>query len=162
MPTRFTYFRDGDLYVSGFIFFAKTDPILKFFEGKEITRQAKDYSYFAFQDMGSPDTAPLDTSFFQHFGYKVPEGHYLLLGDNPAMSVDSRFFGPVPEANIQGTPVLLFWPFGERFGIPSQPSIPVSPYTIALFSLTSAGIIVYVVYRRLRTKRELEELRKIK
>ena len=162
MPTRFTYFRDGDLYVMGSLVFAKTDPILKFFEGKEITRQAKDYSYFAFQDMGSPDTAPLDTSFFQHFGYKVPEGHYLLLGDNPAMSVDSRFFGPVPEANIQGTPVLLFWPFGERFGIPSQPSIPVSPYTIALFSLTAAGIIIYVVYRRLRTKRELEELRKIK
>jgi signal peptidase I len=160
MPTRYTYFRDGNLFVMGTSVFSKGDPILKFFEGKEITRQAKDYTYFAFQDMGSPDTTPLDTSFFHQFGYKVPQGHYLLLGDNPAMSVDSRFFGPVPEENIQGTPVLLFWPFGERWGRPSQPSLPPSPYTVTLFCITAAGIAIYVIRQRRRTNRELEKLRK--
>jgi signal peptidase I len=161
MPTRFTYYRDGDLYVMGTPVYYKEDPILKFFEGKEITRQAKDYSYFAFQDIGSPDAQPFDPSFFKNFGYKVPEKHYLLLGDNPAMSVDSRFFGPVPEANIQGTPVLLFWPFGDRWGIPSQPSMLPSPYTILLFSITIIGIIVYVVCKRRRQERALKDLRKI-
>ena len=162
MPTRFTYYRDGDLFVMGEPIFFKGDPILKYFEGKEFTRQAKDYSYFAFQDMGSPDAQPFDPSFFQHFGYKVPEGHYLLLGDNPANSVDSRFFGSVPEANIRGTPVLLFWPFGERWGVPSQPSLLPSAYTIILFAITAAGITVYAVYQHRKTERELEELRKRK
>ncbi len=159
MPTRFTYFRDGDLYVMGQPIFFQHDPILKAFSTKEITRQAKDYSYFAFQDMGSPDRAPLDTTFFQHFGYKVPDGHYLLLGDNPAMSVDSRFFGPVPEANIRGTPILLFWPFGERWGSPRQPSQLPSAYSIALLVTTVTALTVYSICRRRRTRRELELLR---
>jgi signal peptidase I len=32
----------------------------------------------------------------------VPEGHYFLLGDNSARSLDSRFFGSVPVENIRG------------------------------------------------------------
>jgi signal peptidase I len=162
MPTRFAYFRNGDLYVMGTSVFRKGDSVLKLFEGREITRQAKDYSYFAFQDMGSPDSLPVDFSFIQHFGYKVPDGHYLLMGDNPAMSVDSRFFGPVPEANIQGTPVLLFWPFGNRWGIPSQPSVPPSVYTVVFFVITGAAIVIYGIYRHRKTKQALENLRKRK
>ena len=159
MPTRFTYYHDGDLYVMGTPVFKKGDPILRFFETQEITRQAKDFTYFAFQDIGSPDTPPVDYSFFKQFGYKVPEGQYLLLGDNPAMSLDSRFFGPVPEANIQGTPVILFWPFGSRWGFPLQPHLWPAIYTLAFFIATGIGTGIYMTYQRKKTQRLLEDLK---
>ena len=159
MPTRFAYYRDGDLYVMGIPVFKKDEPILRLFEVQEITRQAKDYTYFAFQDIGSPDLPPVDYTFFKEFGYKVPEGEYLLLGDNPAMSLDSRFFGPVPEANIQGTPVLLFWPFGVRWGRPVQPHLWPSAYTISFFGIAIIGSILYSVYQHRKTKRLLQQLR---
>jgi signal peptidase I len=159
-PTRFAYYRDGDLYVMGTPIFKKGEPVLKLFEDKEITRQAKDYTYFAFQDIGSPDTPPVNYSFFKQFGYKVPEREYLLLGDNPAMSLDSRFFGPVPEDNIQGTPVLLFWPFGTRWGTPLQPHMWPSAPTIAFFVAAGIGTGIYMVYQRRRTRRLLEALKR--
>ena len=34
--------------------------------------------------------------------YTVPEGHYFLLGDNPAEANDSRIRGAYPEAEIRG------------------------------------------------------------
>ena len=33
---------------------------------------------------------------------KVPDGHVWLLGDNPSNSNDSRYYGPVPLALLQG------------------------------------------------------------
>lgn len=38
---------------------------------------------------------------------KVPAGYYFMIGDNRADSLDSRFFGPVPENNIEGRVVGL-------------------------------------------------------
>ena len=162
MPTRYAYFRNGDFFVMGVPIYKKDDPVLKFFVAKEIVRQAKDFSYFAFQDAGSPDAPPLDTSFFKHFGYKVPDGHYVLLGDNPAASLDSRFFGPVPEANIQGSPVFLFWPFGERWGIPLQPCSLPSWYTVAFFVITGGSILIYMMHRHKAVSLQLKVLREKK
>jgi signal peptidase I len=34
--------------------------------------------------------------------YTVPEGHYYLLGDNPAKAKDSRTLGGIPEPEIRG------------------------------------------------------------
>jgi len=46
---------------------------------------------------------------------KVPEGHVWLQGDNISNSIDSRDYGPVPEAILSGRvlvrvrPLLLFY-----------------------------------------------------
>jgi signal peptidase I len=44
---------------------------------------------------------------------KVPKGHYFMMGDNRANSRDSRFFGSVPEKNIEGEAFLRFWPLNR-------------------------------------------------
>ena len=43
----------------------------------------------------------------------VPEGQYLVLGDNRDFSCDSRFWGPVPKENIKGKAWLLHWPLSR-------------------------------------------------
>ncbi len=43
-------------------------------------------------------------------GYHLPEGQYLALGDNQPNSWDSRFWGTVPERNLIGRGVVLWWP----------------------------------------------------
>lgn len=129
-PHRYAYFRNGDFYVMGAPLLEKGDPVLVDFAERELARQAKSTAqrpYVAFQDYGPPtlEDGTVDRAFLQAFGLHIPSGHYLALGDNHAMSGDSRIWGFVPEANIQGAPSFVFWPFGERWGwAKEQPSMP--------------------------------------
>ncbi len=41
----------------------------------------------------------------------VPPGMYFAMGDNRTVSLDSRFWGLVPRANIVGRPLFVYWSF---------------------------------------------------
>ncbi len=49
--------------------------------------------------------------------YTVPAKNYFALGDNSYHSSDSRDWGPVPQQNIMGRGVMVYWPFQPHFGL---------------------------------------------
>lgn len=47
--------------------------------------------------------------------YKIQQDYFFMSGDNRNQSLDSRFFGPVPEENIIGRPILIWANFNGMF-----------------------------------------------
>ena len=122
LPSRYAYFRNGDLYLMGYPIVSQKDPILAKFVDLE-TRKVNSFpNYHPFIDENPPynDDGTLNIELINKYGIKVPDKHYLALGDNHAMSGDSRDFGFVPEENIKGSPSKIIWPPGYRFGSPLQ------------------------------------------
>ncbi len=48
---------------------------------------------------------------------RLGPGEYLAFGDNTLNSADSRYWGPVPQQNLVGPAMLIYWPFSDRYGI---------------------------------------------
>jgi signal peptidase I len=46
----------------------------------------------------------------------IPPRHYLVFGDNTLNSLDSRYWGPLPEQNVIGKSCFVYWPISSRFG----------------------------------------------
>jgi signal peptidase I len=48
--------------------------------------------------------------------FTVPPKSYFALGDNSYNSSDSRAWGRVPEDNVVGRGLFVYWPFGPHWG----------------------------------------------
>ncbi|MBN2479646.1 MAG: signal peptidase I [Parachlamydiales bacterium] len=162
IPHRYAYFRNKDLYLMGHTIFKKEDPALTNFLQREYKRQSSATSsnlYHPFEDLGPPinENGKLDIEFIKKYGLKIPKNMYLALGDNHAMSADSRDFGFVYQGNLKGGVNFLFWPPSQRFGKPFQPPYqPISLPKVIIWSIAGIVLIVAVVYLRRRTRKKLK------
>ena len=148
-PNRYSYFRDGDLYLLGAPLLKKGDPLLvQFLEKEEKKEKAStpEKPYVAFKDHGPPlKEGNYDKDFIRTFGFTVPSKQYFVLGDNHAMSSDSRIFGTIPEENLQGAPSLILWPPGERWGFPAQKPYPLFP--LPRLVVWAIVLLCYAIWR---------------
>jgi signal peptidase I len=66
---------------------------------------------------GSTESWAVNFSSYIHDGdLVVPPGMYFMMGDNRHNSLDSRFWGFVPRANIIGRPLVNYWSFEAAEG----------------------------------------------
>lgn len=136
-PARYAYYREGDFYVMGRKLLDQSDPQLSRFVESE-TKKGAQPSYVPFIDRGPPlKDGKIDAGFIRTFGYNLGPKEYLALGDNYAMSADSRIFGSVPQGNLEGTPSFLLWPIQERFGVPKD---------ISYQGISWPSVIVWTVF----------------
>ena len=158
LPSRYVYYRDGDLFAMGSSMIKKDDPTLLKFIQQEYLRQEAAPNYrphIPFDDPGPPLTSEgkIDTALLEQKGIAIPASRYMALGDNYAMSADSRDFGLVPEENIRGAPDYIFWPPGPRLGAVLQADYPFfnSPRFV-VWVLAFLGFGTYYIVHRKRNK----------
>ena len=160
MPSRYAYFHSGDLYLMGGSVMNKGDPLLTLFLKREYQKQAMSTSvkpYHPFDDARPPlsEDGKLDTEFIRQYGLTIPEKMYLVMGDNHAMSADSRQFGFVPQSNLRGGASFLFWPAGDRWGrLPQALTAHLTVPNLAVISLAAIiSLCSYVYIQRKYFKR---------
>ena len=81
-----------------------------------------DFDYQAYRD-DFPSVSPYSSGevtaewaealpgYIQGQDLVVPPGMYFAMGDNRTVSLDSRYWGFVPRANIVGRPLFVYWSF---------------------------------------------------
>jgi signal peptidase I len=109
-------------------------------EGTRLSEPHVTYS----DDRTWPDDPELPESYRrrdQSRPFTVPPGSYFALGDNRDNSYDSRFWGPVPAANLKGRAMIVYW------------SYPLEPATRR--TAKELGAIALNFFRKTRWERTL-------
>ena len=65
---------------------------------------------------GRPRRVPMNILSSPDETFRVPPKSYFALGDNSFHSSDGRDWGVVPEQNLMGRGVFVYWPFGSHWG----------------------------------------------
>jgi signal peptidase I len=144
-PSRYAYYREGALHLLGAQLFDKDHPTLQALHEKE-----KNAS-MPFIDHGPPlnKDRSFDKKFISMYGLHIPKESYFLLGDNHAMSSDSRDFGFVPEKDIRGSAGPLLWSPGPRWGHPSHPHFSwITPSTCIVWAIFIIVATLSYLYAR--------------
>lgn len=155
LPSRYAFFRGGDLYTMSGPLMMKGDPLLTLFLKREYQRQSMSTTvkpYHPFDDEGAPlsEDGTIDVEYIKQHGVTIPDKMYLVLGDNHAMSADSRLFGFIPQDNLRGSASILFWPPGNRWGRLPQaiaPHLTLPNLTIWILAL-AIGTGSYIYFQR--------------
>ena len=69
------------------------------------------------------DVVKADSSSYQVAATTIPKGYVWLQGDNAQNSTDSRTYGPVPYALVQGKVVCRIFPFSQ-IGLVERKIVP--------------------------------------
>ncbi len=84
---------------------------------------------------------------------KVPPGHYFVLGDNSLNSIDSRYYGWIPEKDIIGRAFAIWWPINRMKDFTGFSNTWYGKITIFGLPLLVITICVYLIYQQLRNIR---------
>lgn len=159
-PTgRYGYFKEGNLTLLGKTIFSQYDPVLQEFVQTELAKQQRFTSYIPFVDHGPPlrEDGSLDVELVQNHGLHVPDRHYFVLGDNHAMSSDSREFGFVPQENLRGVPGFTFWAPEGRYNL-GQSLYPFqTPARIFVWIVLAIFFSSWLIYNKIRYRVPLHQ-----
>ncbi|PCI76139.1 hypothetical protein COB21_04750 [Candidatus Aerophobetes bacterium] len=154
LPSRYVYFRNGNLITMNGCFLEKDDPALITFNQLEAEKASNSNSshhpYIPFKDYGAPlnSEGKIDLDVILKYGFKVPDKATVMLGDNYAMSSDSRSFGPIPYTQLKGSPLFVFFPPSSAFKALPQPKLPLFGYLpmLVIIVLLCIGIVEFVFF----------------
>jgi signal peptidase I len=91
------------------------------------------------------------TQSLQNGDLVVPPGHYFAMGDSRDNSFDSRYWGFVPQSNVIGRPLFVFWSFDvpEETAEPKPMGVRIRSFlntTIHFFTLTRWNRVFRLVH----------------